>query len=233
MPFYRKSYGFRSAYKPYRKYSGRRSFSKFSGNWTKRNNRAAANQTQQTNMQVSVVQTQTHTIPLNEDDATTTLNLASVLTLSTMHIALSNVYDQYRIRKIVIKVTPTGVNPSPGNIYYTLSSAVDRNQFGANTTTERLMTYSSFKQTPYSSTASNRAPTHYISISQDTLFAKSAYYSTKGVAVTPHIALSTRTPSNLAAETEFKYSICFQFDITYRGVRLDTSAIDASVDNPE
>lgn len=233
MPFYRKSYGFRSAYKPYRKYSGRRSFSKFSGNWTKRNNRAAANQTQQTNMQISVVQTETHTISLNDDDATTVLNLATVLSLSTMHIALSNVYDQFRIRKIVIKVTPTGVNPSPGNIYYTLSSAVDRNEFNGIATTERLMTYSSFKQTPYSSTASNRAPTHYISISQDTLFAKSAYYSTKGVAVTPYIALSTRTPSKLASETEFKYSICFQFDITYRGVRLDTSPIDATVDNPE
>lgn len=184
-------------------------------------------------MQVSVVQAETHSIPLNEDDATKSINLASVLTLSTMHVALSNVYDQYRIRKITVKITPTGVNPSPGNIYYTLSSAVDRNQFGANTTTERLMTYSSFKQTPYSSTASNRAPTHYITISQDTLFAKSAYYSTKGIAVTPHIALSTRTPSNLSAPTEFKYSVCYQFDITYRGVRLDNGPIDDTVDNPE
>lgn len=233
MPFFRKSYGFRSAYKPYRKYSGRRSFSKFSGGWAKRNNRAAANQTQQTNMQVSVVQSQTHTVPIDEDDATTTLNLASVLTLSTMHVALSNVYDQYRIRKITVKITPTGINPVPSNIYYTLSSAVDRNQFGPNTTTERLMTYSSFKQTPYASSVSNRAPTHYITITQDTLFNKSAYYSTKGVAVTPHIALSTRLPSTTPNQTEFKYSIYFQFDITYRGVRLDDSAINTTVDNPE
>lgn len=233
MPFYRKSYGFRSSYKPYRKYSGRRSFSKFSGNWTKRNNRAAANQTQQTNMQVSVVQAITHNVQLSDDDGTSSVNLASVLTLSPMHIALSNVYDQFRIRKIVVKITPTGVNPTPSNVYYTLSSAIDRNEFNGLITTERLMSYSSFKQTPYSAVASNRAPTHYITITHDTLFAKSAYYSTKGVAVTPWIGLSTRVPSEVPTAIDFKYSVCYQFDITYRGVRLDTSAIDPAVNNPE
>lgn len=187
-------------------------------------------------MQVSVVQTETLIIPLGDDDIMTSVNLANVLVLSPMHIALSNVYDQYRIRKVVVKITPTGVNPTPNNVYYTLSSAVDRNGFTGLTTTgtERLMTYSSFKQTPYSAVASNRAPTHYITITQDTLFAKSAYYSTKGVAETPHIALSTRTPSEVSAPVTFKYSVCYQFDITYRGVRLDTSAIDDdSISNPE
>lgn len=232
MPFFRKSFGYRPSYKPYRKYSGRRAFSKYSRNWTTKNNRAAANQTQSVNMQISSTSTFTHDIAQGAASAISASNIASVLQLAPMHRQMSNVYDQYRIRKVVVKISPIGSNAAV-NSYYRICTCIDRNGHPAGFTAAMMTTYSSYKETAIAAVVSNKAPSHYVTVTNDTMFEKSAYYGTKTLARAPVICFATVLPIGAPANTSIAYSATYTYDITYRSVRLDTSDIVGNETHPE
>lgn len=163
-----------------------------------------------------------------------TIDVGNELKSAAMHVAMSNVYDQFRVRKVTIKITPASTTAADA-VYATLFTVFDRNGFAAGVSVDSLQTYSSYKQTAYSTNATNKAPVHYVSWENNTLFEKSRYFSTKLKPQAGHLAIgntlsaapSVATPMNLV------YNISWTFDVTYRGLRADSSLIADVVGDPE
>lgn len=233
-PFKRwgKSSYYSGARKSYRRSYGK---SRFGGKkWFNRNNKSSYQMTNFQNVQITVNTSLDHTIAVNNSGFQTLVSAATVLTSAAMHTQMSNVYDQFRIRKVTLKVIPV-TTTAGGNVYSTFYSVLDRNGFTnplPNLST--LQTYSSYKQTAYSGTASNKAPTHWVSWENNTMFEKSRYFSTKLTPVTASLVMGTYFPVNVTVNPiEIKYSLVWHFDITYRGIRADTSEISANISQPE
>lgn len=202
--------------------------------WFNRNNKSAYQMSNTQNVQITVTSTSLHTIANGKSGNLEEISLGTLLTNSEMHKAMGNVYDQFRIRKITAKFVPAGTGSTTGEQYYTFFTVLDRNGFPSPIPdVTKLQTYSSYKQTVYSNTATNKAPTHWFSIENNTLFEKSRYFSTKKVPYTTHIVAGTYLPANTAAQRIISYSVVYNFDITYRGVRMDDSAIANELGMPE
>ena len=143
--------------------------------WYNRNNRAAAQMVGGQNTQITVVHNAEITVGAGLAGGMVNMNLADLLRLSVMHINMSNVYDQCRVRKITLKFTPT-LTPGEGAAatysYATFFTAMDRNGFAAGITVDQLRTYQSFKQTVYANMQAIGPPTHYVSWANNTLFEK-------------------------------------------------------------
>lgn len=186
------------------------------------------------NTQITHMSTLTHDIIGPAASLLQTLNIGEVLRLAPMHVAMSNVYDQFRVRKVTLKITPSSTTEQ-STAYATLFTVFDRNGFPQDVSLESLLTYSSYKQTAYSMTASNKAPIHYVSWENNTLFEKSRYYSTKLKPQAGYIAVGTMLPAPLTQDSAVKliYNISWTFDITYRGLRMDPSVIGTTIGHPE
>lgn len=186
------------------------------------------------NTQITMVTAQTLTIPNTSNTGITILDVGEKLITAPMHVAMSNVYDQFRIRKVTMKISPTKALTSVNDpSYYTLFTTFDRNGFTGVASLPVLQTYASYKQTSYSGDSSNRAPVHYVSWENNTLFEKSRYFSTKKKPVAGFVFMGNYVPVNPTGELTPSYSISWSFDITYRGLRADASAIVDTVGDPE
>lgn len=186
------------------------------------------------NTQISAMSTLTHDL-LNLNAAViSAMEVGNVLRTAPMHMAMSNVYDQCRVRKVTLKITPASSNAADST-YTTLFTAFDRNGFPEGVTAQTLQTYSSYKQTAYSANTTNKAPVHYVSWENNSLFEKSRYFSTKTKPQTGYIVVGSGLPVAPGAGNSVKlmYNICWTFDITYRGLRADSSEIVNAIGEPE
>lgn len=186
------------------------------------------------NTQITHMSTITHNIVGPAHSKIDLIDVGGTLRTAAMHVAMSNVYDQFRIRKVTLKFTPAN-STVPDSAYTTFFTVFDRNGFAAGVGASALQTYSSYKQTAYSGTASNKAPVHYVSWENNTLFEKSRYYSTKMKPQAGYVAAGSGLPAPLVAGSDVKlvYNISWTFDITYRGLRADSSDIADTVGQPE
>lgn len=166
----------------------------------------------------------------------TTSDVGRQISLAPMHIAMSNVYDQFRIRKVVLKITPSSApfvsGAANSNLYYNLFSVLDRNGFKEAISIAELQTYQSYKQTAYAGTTSNTARPHYHTYYNSSLFQKSRWYSTKKVPEEANIAVGIWGGGNLA-DTVCTFQFEWTFDITYRGLRSNTAEIENVIGQPE
>lgn len=188
------------------------------------------------NVQITAVETFTLTVPIGSATIHSEIPIATSLTNSVMHQNMSNVYDQFRIRKITMKFQPTGTpgGADANKLYSTFYTAMDRNGFADGITLEQIRTYQSYKQTVYAANASNKAPVHYVSWTNNTLFEKSRYFNTKLTPTTETVLAGVALPGNVAAApAPFGFTVTIQYDLTYRGLRADTSNIAAETAPPE
>lgn len=232
-PFKRwgKSSYYSGARKSYRRSYGK---SRFGGKkWFNRNNKSAYQMTNFQNVQITVTNNLNHAINTGTNGVQQSVSVSTALTTSPMHVAMSNVYDQFRIRKVTLKVIPLSTTAGTGS-YSTFYTVLDRNGFPAELPPlATLQTYSSYKQTSYSGTASNKAPTHWISWENNTMFEKSRYFSTKMLPTTASVVMGSYLPSSAIDTVYLNYSLVWNFDITYRGIRVDASAITSNISPPE
>lgn len=184
------------------------------------------------NTQITCLSTITHNIVGPATAALQLIDVGNELRIAPMHVAMSNVYDQFRVRKVTLKITPAStVNSDP--VYTTFFTVFDRNGFAAGVNVASLQTYSSYKQTAYSANATNKAPVHYVSWENNTLFEKSRYYPTKSKPQAGFIETGSSLPVAPNAAVTLTYNISWTFDITYRGLRADSSEIADAVGRPE
>lgn len=239
MAFGYRRFGFKKSYRG--KFSTTRRGSRFGrkGAWYNKNGSAAKQMAGFQNTQV------TYVVPVSMTSAAlvgglggnyTISDVGRQISLSQMHIAMSNVYDQFRIRKVVLKVTPNSAPFVSGaensNLYYNLFSVLDRNGFKDEISIAELQTYQSYKQTAYAGTTSNAVRPHYHTYYNSSLFQKSRWYSTKKVPEEAKMAVGIWGGGGLVNKVcTFQFE--WTFDVTYRGLRSNTADIENVIGQPE
>ena len=211
-----------------RYYRGR--YSSLSKTRMSRNFKASANNmTQGGTFNVSVIKERPITIA---DGAKvgieTQFDLASWISGSDMHRYLSNVFDQYRVEKVSIKIRPVGDSSSTITQPSLLFTCVDRSGFAQTVTHDTLRTYGSYKETLISG-AKDVSPVHYVNIGQSNLVEFSSYTDSKSKVSFPSMAVGVAYASGVEGGLTAYVSIEIDAQIRYRGVRLDTSAVSTSV----
>lgn len=160
------------------------------------------------------------------------LDIPSLISSSSMHVYLSNVFDQYRIEKVSIKILPL-VNEDINHnkttsSYQNFFTVVDRTGFGANVTIDQLRTYSSYKESSWPTNGDSVKP-HYVSIGQTDVVNKSMYYDTKTTSVFPKVKYGVDIGGSATGNFTFSFTVEIDAQIRYRGVRLDTSNVSTRV----
>lgn len=157
------------------------------------------------------------------------MDLKAWISGSDMHKALSNVFDQYRVEKLTIRIRPVG--DSTANILNPaiLFTCMDRTGFAANVPISTLRTYGSYKETQISG-AKDVSPTHTCYIGASNLVEWSTYTDSKSMTSFPAVEWGVFCAS-LAANSNINVYVSIEIDaqIRYRGVRLDTSAVSTRV----
>lgn len=203
---------------------------------TSRNVRASAqNMTQGGKFTVTAHAVDSFTINQGQNGAGKTIDLPTLIRNSAMHKNLSNVFDQYRVEKLVLKVRDAGT--STGNGYQctmlpVICSIVDRTGIATPLDLEKMRTYSSYKETLLSANQ-DISPTHNIYIGASTIVESSEYFDTKQVSTFPKIYLAIALPANVpeSGDADHPYSytrqltIDIEAQVRYRGVRLDPTVI--------
>lgn len=184
---------------------------------------SAANMTQNGLFNISVRDTLTIAIANGSAENNENFDVSAKIAASTMHGQLSNVFDQYKIEKISIKIRPMG-NPNSVTAYQVFYTCVDRTGFAENVTSDQLKTYQSYKETSWSMNG-DVGKTHYVSFGQTDIVGKSTYYDTKGKAFFPNLRCGVLLPGNASSNSSFVYSIEIDAQVRYRGVRVDTTAV--------
>lgn len=194
---------------------------------------SAANMTQGGTFNISVHSEKELAVPAPAQGQTTSfkydeLDLAKLIAQSDMHNYLSNVFDQYRVEKVVVKIRPAGnsniganavtINPS------ILFSCVDRSGFTQNLPLTTLRTYGSYKETQVTGDK-DVSPTHYIYIGASNLVEFSTYSDTKNKVSFPAIVFGAFF-ANLGGNITCNFSIECDCQVRYRGVRLDTRQVN-------
>lgn len=213
-------YGWRRYWKRYY----RRRYNSYNKTRTTRNFKASAsNMTQGGTFNISVRKDTYIPVTASAKYGFDTLDVAGEIKGSPMHQALSNVFDQYRVEKVTIRIRPVG--DSSGNIINPsiLFSAVDRSGFAANAPITTLRTYGSYKETQITG-AKDVSPVHTIYIGQTNLVEFSSYSDSKNAVSFPAVGWGCIFAA-LAANTDVYFSIEFDCQIRYRGVRYDNSNV--------
>lgn len=215
-------YGWRRYWK---RYYRRRYGNSYTKTRTTRNFKASAqNMTQGGTFNISIRKDVYLDVTSGLKYAFDSLNIANDIKSSPMHQALSNVFDQYRVEKVTIRIRPAGdasgdiVNPS------ILFSAVDRSGFAANAPIDTIRTYGSYKETQITG-AKDVSPVHTIYIGQTNLVEFSSYSDSKSAVSFPAVGWGCFF-ANLAENLRVFFSIEFDCQIRYRGVRYDNSAVN-------
>lgn len=215
-------YGWRRYWK---RYYRRRYGTSFSKTRTTRNFKASAqNMTQGGTFNISVRMDDHLDVTSSSKFAFKPLDVSGSIKTSPMHQALSNVFDQYRVEKVAIRIRPIGdstgavLNPS------ILFSAVDRSGFSPSAAIETIRTYGSYKETQITG-AKDVSPVHSIYIGQTNLVEFSSYSDTKNAVSFPAVGWGC-TFAALAANTTVYFSIELDCQIRYRGVRYDNTSVN-------
>ena len=162
------------------------------------------------------------------------LDLADLIWKSAMHKNLSNVFDQYRIEKVIVKIRDGGAGGLNGfstTMLPVLASIVDRTGTAVSLNLDAMRTYSSYKETQLSGN-NDVSPVHYAYIGASTVVEASQYFDTKNAASFPKLYCAVVLPANVPNSTgadPYAYlrnlTIDVEAQIRYRGVRLDTTVI--------
>lgn len=203
---------------------------------------SAANMTQNGVFNISV----RDVISLEVATATSTkislFDVASKIASADMHTQLSNVFDEYKIEKVSLKLSPSGHTTLDLQDGYTASyieffTCIDRTGFATipvqqqqNTdlTVEKVRTYQSFKSINWP-TNGDTASKMYVNVGQSDIVNKSKYYDTKGKAVIPQLVAGVSLPANVVTQnTIFNFNIEIDAQVRYRGVRYDNRTVNAA-----
>lgn len=185
---------------------------------------SAGNMTQGGTFTISAHADVTFTVPQGQSDGLRDLDIPALISGSSMHSALSNVFDQYKIEKMLIKMRPAGDNISGLSVPSILFSVVDRSGFADTITLPTLRTYGSYKETQISG-AKDISPVHYIPIGQSNLVEFSSYSDTKKMVAFPSVYAGVHFASAVGSQINVMVSCEIEAQVRYRGVRLDTSAV--------
>lgn len=220
--FYPKRYN-NFYYKPYRKNS---SVGKIT---MSRNFKASAqNMTQNGLFNISVRNADPITIPQDESSNWKKLDVPALISSSAMHRQLSNVFDQYRIEKVTIRIKPLAntkvASASTVQPFMNCFSVVDRSGLSEGLTLADLRTYASYKETVWSMNGDTPAP-HSLYIGQADLVSRTEYFDSKKTAGFPTVAFGIDLGLPGSEATTVKFSIEIDAAVRYRGVRLDTSNV--------
>lgn len=198
---------------------------------------SAANMTQNGVFNISV----RDTIPLVVATATDTkiglFDIAAKIASADMHTQLSNVFDEYKIEKVSLKLSPAGhttlaLQDDYTNAYIEFFTCIDRTGFATTEgaandrlTVEKVRTYQSFKSINWPSNG-DTASKMYVNIGQSDIVNKSTYYDTKGKAVIPQLVAGVALPADVVNQnTTFNFNIEIDAQVRYRGVRYDNRAV--------
>jgi len=154
------------------------------------------------------------------------IDIANKIAASDMHTYLSNVFDQYRVEKLTIRLKPLGDTAANLSNPCILFTAMDRTGFANNIPMSQIRTYGSYKETLVSG-AKDISPTHVCYIGQSNLIEWSTYTDTKNRVTFPHLIWGV----NYATATTITSNVSIEIDamVRYRGVRLDTSSVSHTV----
>lgn len=182
---------------------------------------SASNMTQGGTFNISV-RFEDSVILNNEAAKNKEIDIGGKIAASDMHTYLSNVFDQYRIEKLTIRLKPIGDNSATITNPAVLFTAMDRTSFANGTTMAQIRTYGSYKETMISG-SKDISPTHVCYIGQSNLVEWSTYTDTKNKASFPHLVWGV----NYASAETITTSVSVEIDamVRYRGVRLDTRAV--------
>lgn len=236
MPFY-------SSYRKYPRGFGRyirsygRRYSSVGKIRTSKNVRASAqNMTQGGKFTITAHNVTSLTVNQATTGSGVTVQLPTLIRNSPMHRNLSNVFDQYRIEKVILKIRDAGTSTANGyecTMLPVIASIVDRTGIAEGLTLDQMRTYSSYKETLLSAN-NDISPTHTIYIGASTLVESSEYFDTKQLTNFPKIYLAIVLPSAIpnSSDAQHPYSYTRQLSIDveaqvrYRGVRLDPTDIN-------
>lgn len=154
------------------------------------------------------------------------IDIRNEIATSTMHVALSSCFDQWRIEKVRCRITPlSGVS----DYNQTFFTCIDRTGFSTNVNISTLQTYQSYKESVWSKEGGRISP-HFVLFGQSDLVGKGYYYDTKKLAECCHLACGLMFPQALSTTTKFYFGLDIVAVCTYRGVRFDNSRINILTD---
>lgn len=236
MPYYSSYRRYPRAFGRYFRSYGRR-YSSAGKIRTSRNVRASAqNMTQGGKFTITAHDVATLVITQGNNGTGQAIELPTLVRNSSMHRNLSNVFDQYRIEKLVLKVRDAGTSTANGyttTMLPVICSIVDRTGVAGDLDLDKMRTYSSYKETLLSAN-NDISPTHTVYIGASTVVESSEYYDTKQLTTFPKVYLAVCLPAIIPnsgdADHPYSYtrqlSIDVEAQVRYRGVRLDPSVIN-------
>lgn len=195
---------------------------------------SASNMTQNGVFSINVRSPLTLNIPANNNATWQTLDIPAAITGSDMHRQLSNVFDQYRIEKLTVRIKPvittdpTGSNNSLFS-YLSFFSCVDRSGFSNSITLAQLRTYSSYKETNWAANGGDTPRSHVINIGQADLVSRTEYYDTKSTAKFPTVCVGYDVGQTVTDQLSNSFTVEIDAQVRYRGVRLDTSNVSTRI----
>lgn len=155
------------------------------------------------------------------------IDIPNKISGSEMHRYLSNVFDQYRVEKLTIRIKPLGNTATNLSNPCILFTAMDRSGFASGISLQQIRTYGSYKETMVSG-AKDVSPTHTCYIGQSNLVEWSTYVDSKNRPQFPKVIWGINYADNTTTTTSY-VSIEIDAMVRYRGVRLDTSSVATSV----
>lgn len=185
---------------------------------------SAANMTQGGTFTISAHADLSFTVPQGQSTGFSTLDIPAMISGCSMHTALSNVFDQYKVDKMLIKLRPAGDSIAGTTQPALLFSVVDRSGFPNTVTLPTLRSYGSYKETQISG-AKDVSPVHYISIGQSNLVEFGSYSDTKKMVQFPYVYAGIHFATAINQQVIIAVSCEIEAQVRYRGVRLDTSAV--------
>ena len=181
-------------YKNYYRYPKRYTKSSVAKITQSRNFKAsAANMTQNGLFSISARSPLSLQVAANNNATWQVLDIPAAISGSDMHRQLSNVFDQYRIEKLTIRIKPVITYDNTGvgqfSSYLAFFSVVDRSGFSNSTTIAQLRTYSSYKETSWATNGGDTPRAHVINIGQADLVSRTEYYDSKSTAKFPQVCV--------------------------------------------
>ena len=162
-------------------------------------------------------------------------DIAAQIASSPMHQQLSNVFDEYKIEKVSIKISPAGHAAFTGTFainYIEFFACIDRTGFATigigdnDLSIDKCRTYQSFKSInwPVNGDSTNKL---YVNIGQSDIVNKSKYYDSKGKAVIPELMTGVSLP-NGGNQAHWLFTVEIDAQVRYRGVRYDNRNVNAA-----
>lgn len=155
--------------------------------------------------------------------------LYSLLTSRTVHLAMSNIWDQFKVEGVTIEYTVNGVTTSGAINNCKLFTVTDKGTIGKNINFTQLSTYDTYKSTACATSVSNAVPVHRVEYSDS-----SSWISTKNTPSTPTILFGIfMVPNGQATYTStISLNASFRYTVVYDKARLDNSYVQTYV-SPE